>query len=206
MEVVDKLDSPINVVTSNDGTGRLFTVEQGGYILIVQDGEYLPEPFLDITTLLPDSVYHGAYTEQGLLGVAFHPNYAENGQFFVSYIDKQGDSVIARYNVMADNPNQADHTSEVKLIQVDQPFEDHNGGNIMFGPDGYLYIAFGDGGRPAQPNYFSQEPDLFLGKMVRIDVSSERYTIPDDNPYVDDPNFQPEIWALGLRNPWRLQL
>jgi glucose/arabinose dehydrogenase len=161
------------------------------------------EPFLDVTDLLLLRVSQGIYTEQGLLGLAFHPDYEKNGIFFINYSNTQGDSVVARYRVMPDNPDRADPASGVILLTVDDPFEDHNGGDLVFGPDGYLYIGFGDGGRPAEPNYNSQDPQKYLGKMLRIDVNADTYTIPPDNPFVNDPDYLPEIWALGLRNPWR---
>jgi glucose/arabinose dehydrogenase len=201
--VVDNLDSPLQVISPQDGTDRLFAVEQNGYILVIEDGSYGSVPFLDLTRQIPDSVYHGGYTEQGLLGLVFHPNYEENGQFFVSYINLEGDSVISRFTVSAEDPNRADPTSEEILLTVEQPFEDHNGGNIVFGPDGYLYIGFGDGGRPAEPNYYSQDPDVFLGKMLRLDVNGDPYSVPPDNPFVSDERVPAEVWALGLRNPWR---
>ncbi|MCL4238171.1 MAG: PQQ-dependent sugar dehydrogenase [Anaerolineae bacterium] len=203
VKVADNFDIPLGLFHAGDGSGRLFVVEQVGTILVIQGGQVLAEPFLDISALLPDSVYHGVYTEQGLLGLAFHPDYRENGIFFVSYTDRQGDSVLARYHVSADDPNRADPASAVTLLTVDQPFEDHNGGNLAFGPDGYLYMGFGDGGRPAEPNYYSQQPGLYLGKMVRLDVNAETYRVPDDNPFLDDPAYVPEAWATGLRNPWR---
>lgn len=203
VEVVDNLDNPLNVVHAGDGSGRLFAIEQTGFVLIVENGEFNPLPFLDISTIIPDNVYHGGYSEQGLLGIAFHPDYEENGIFFISYTDINGDGVIARYNVQPDNPNQANPNSAHILLTVDDPFPDHNGGNIAFGKDNYLYIGFGDGGNPFEPNYHSQDPATFLGKMLRIDVNAETYTIPEDNPFVNDANFLPEIWAYGLRNPWR---
>lgn len=203
-KVVGDFDNPTLITTANDGTDRIFVMEQTGFILVAENGTYRDTPFLDVSALLPLSVYGGSYTEQGLLGLAFHPNYIENGQFFISYTDVDGTSVIARYTVSADDPNVADANSAEIILTYPQPFEDHNGGHLAFGPDGYLYMGFGDGGRPAEPNYFSQEPDTLLGKMIRIDVdSASPYAIPDDNPFVDDPNFRPEIWALGLRNPWR---
>jgi glucose/arabinose dehydrogenase len=202
VRVIDeKFDSPLNVVSPGDGSGRLFVVEQTGFILVIQDESY--ETFLDISPLVPDSVYSGGYTEQGLLGLAFHPDYESNGIFFISYTNRDGDSVLARYTVDPQNPNHADPASGVILLTVDQPFEDHNGGNIVFGQDGYLYMGFGDGGRPAEPNYNSQDPQQYLGKLLRLDINAETYAIPPDNPFVDNPDYLPEIWALGLRNPWR---
>ena len=112
---------------------------------------------------------------------------------------------MARYQVRPITRTAPIPASGVILLTVDQPFEDHNGGDLVFGPDGYLYIGFGDGGRPAEPNYNSQDPKQYLGKMLRIDVNADTYTVPPDNPFVDDPAYLPEIWALGLRNPWRLQ-
>lgn len=212
VEVAGNLDSPVLITHAGDGSGRLFVVEQPGRILILENGVVRTDPFLDITDLVPRYTYSGGYTEQGLLGLAFHPDYENNGLFFISYSDLLGDSVIARYSVMPGDPYHADPTSAVRLLYVDQPFEDHNGGNIVFGPDGYLYIALGDGGRPAEPNYNSQDPGQYLGKMLRIDASTgpadpdpnaKAYTIPPDNPFLDQPEFLPEIWALGLRNPWR---
>lgn len=203
VKVADNFDNPLFVTSASDGSGRLFVVEQTGFILILQDSYLLPNPFLNISTLVPDEVYSGGYSEQGLLGLAFHPDFATNGFVFTSSINREGDSVITRYQVSNDNPNQLDPTSAEIVLTVDQPYPDHNGGNMAFGPDGYLYIGFGDGGKPAEPNYFSQEPNLFLGKLIRLDVDSLPYQIPPNNPFIDQPEFLPEIWALGLRNPWR---
>ena len=204
IEVTNNLNSPLGLVNAGDGSGRLFVLEQTGQIWILKDGQInFDQPFLDIADLLPLRVFEGIYTEQGLLGLAFHPDYENNGDFFINYTNTQGDSVVARYRVSADNPDRADPASGVILLTVDQPFEDHNGGDLVFGPDGYLYIGFGDGGRPAEPNYNSQDPQNYLGKMLRIDVNADTYTVPLDNPFVDDPAYLPEIWALGLRNPWR---
>jgi glucose/arabinose dehydrogenase/mono/diheme cytochrome c family protein len=203
IQVVDNLDSPLGLVNAGDESDRLFVLEQEGFVWIIEGGQLKPEPFLDITDLLPLRVYEGIYTEQGLLGLAFHPDYAENGLFFINYSNREGDSVVARYRVKPDNPDRADPDSAVILLTVDQPFEDHNGGDLVFGLDGYLYIGFGDGGRPAEPNYNSQDPQKYLGKMLRIDVNADSYTIPPDNPFVDNPDYLPEIWAMGLRNPWR---
>jgi len=166
--VADNFDSPLGMTHAGDGTGRLFILEQTGVVLVLQpDGTF--SPFLDLTTLVPESVYHGGYTEQGLLGLAFAPDYAESGLFFVSYINRAGQTEIARYQVQADDPNRADPASAHIVLNVPQPYPDHNGGHIVFGPDGYLYLGLGDGGRPSEPNYFSQQPDLLLGKMLRLD-------------------------------------
>jgi glucose/arabinose dehydrogenase len=176
-----------------DGSGRLFVIEKVGRIRIIQDGQLLPTPFLDITNRVGSSG-----NEQGLLGLAFHPHYAQNGRFFVNYTDKNGNTVIARFQVSSD-PNLADSSNEVKLLGVDQPFPNHNGGSLAFGPDGYLYAGLGDGGGAGDPFGNAQKTNVLLGKILRLDVdSAEPYAIPADNP------FGNEIWAYGLRNPWRI--
>lgn len=201
--IAEDFDSPLGVVRPPDNSGRLMVVEQQGLIFVVQpDGRTEPTPFLDISDLLPAGVFLGSYTEQGLLGMAFPPDYSASGRFYISYTNFEGDSVIARYNV-GTNPDEADTTSSQIILKVDQPFVDHNGGNIVFGPDGMLWIGFGDGGNVNEPNTRSLDPTLMLGKMLRIDVSGNEYTIPADNPFVGTPSTSPEIWASGLRNPWR---
>ncbi len=188
---VSGLERPVNLQA--DGSGRLFVIEKVGRIRIIQNGQLLPVPFLDIT----NRVGSGG-NEQGLLGLAFHPGYAQNGRFFVNYTNKNGDTVIARYQVTND-PNVADPTSEVKLLGVKQPFPNHNGGSLAFGPDGYLYAGFGDGGAAGDPFGNGQKTNTLLGKILRLDVdSAEPYAVPADNP------FGNEIWAYGLRNPWRI--
>lgn len=190
------------VYLTHAGDDRLFVVEQDGRIRIVQNGSLVDTPFLDI-----DDRVGSEANEQGLLSVAFHPNYAENGRFFVNYTNNNGHTVIARYQVRPDNPNQADPASEVILLTIDQPYENHNGGQIQFGPDGYLYIGMGDGGSQGDPQNNGQNPDTLLGDILRIDVNHEAnglaYTIPPTNPFLNDANYRPEIWAMGFRNPWR---
>jgi glucose/arabinose dehydrogenase len=196
--VVSGLNRPVDIQSAGDGSGRLFIVDQTGRIRIVQDGQLLPTPFLDIISKI-----RSQGSEQGLLGLAFHPNYAKNGQFFVNYTDRQGNTVIARYQVSVSDPNQADPNSEVRLIQVDQPFANHNGGGLAFGPDGYLYAGLGDGGSGGDPMGNGQSVETLLGKLLRIDVNSgDPYAIPADNPFASGGGL-PEIWAYGLRNPWR---
>ena len=176
-----------------DGSGRLFILEKVGRIRILQDGQLLEASFLDITDRVRSSG-----NEQGLLGLAFHPQYVQNGYFFVNYTDNNGDDVIARFNVSSD-PNLADPTSETILISVSDPFPNHNGGVLTFGPDGYLYAGLGDGGSQGDPFGNAQKTDNLLGKVLRLDVdSAEPYAVPADNP------FGNEIWAYGLRNPWRI--
>ena len=189
--IVSGLERPVDI--QHAGDERLFIIEKVGRIRVLQDGGLVDFPYLDIS----DRVGSRG-NEQGLLGLAFHPNYAENGLFFVNYTDKGGDTVIARYRVTAD-PNIGDPSSEVVLLRVSQPFGNHNGGGLDFGPDGYLYIALGDGGSAGDPFGNGQKLDTFLGKILRLDVdSAEPYAIPGDNP------FGNEIWAYGLRNPWRI--
>lgn len=189
------------------GDERLFIVEQAGVIRIINgDGSIVDTPFLDIS----DRVSSGG--ERGLLGLAFHPDYAQNGHFFVNYTYRPTESTlrtrIARFTVQTDTPNQADPISELTILEIDQPYDNHNGGQLKFGPqDGQLYIGLGDGGSANDPGNYAQNPDSLLGKMLRLDVDNssqaEPYTIPVDNPFVADPNTRDEIWALGLRNPWR---
>ncbi|MCU0491312.1 MAG: PQQ-dependent sugar dehydrogenase [Chloroflexaceae bacterium] len=199
-EVASGFTRPIHVTSAGDGSGRLFVIEQRGIVNIVREGQRLEQPFLDIEPLVGSSG-----NEQGLLSIAFHPEYASNGQFFVNYTNREGDTVVARYRVSAD-PNVADPGSATVLLTIDQPAANHNGGMMAFGPDGYLYIGMGDGGRAGDPWNNAQNLDALLGKMLRIDVNSENgepYAIPSDNPFVGQNGARPEIWAYGLRNPWR---
>lgn len=190
--------NPVEIAHPN-GDSRLFIVEQGGKIKIVNtDGTTNSTPFL---TLSPSILSIGG--ERGLLGLTFHPNYVSNGYFFVNYTNTLGNTVIARYSVSA-NPNLADTSSGTIIFIVNQPFPNHNGGSIKFGPDGYLYIGMGDGGSGGDPGNRAQNPNELLGKMLRIDVDSEiPYGIPPTNPYAESLTFRKEIWALGLRNPWK---
>jgi glucose/arabinose dehydrogenase len=194
--VVDGLQSPVHLTAPANDT-RLFIVEQPGRIRIVQNGALLPTPFLDITS----KVSSGG--ERGLLSVAFHPQYAANGTFFVNYTDTRGDTRIERYRVGADR-NRADPASAEPVLTVAQPFSNHNGGLAAFGPDGKLYVGMGDGGGGGDPQETGQDPLRMLGKLLRIDVDAARpYAIPADNPHAGGTNPLPEIWASGLRNPWR---
>lgn len=201
--VADGFAQPLFVTDANDDSGRLFVVEKGGAIRIIDDGTVLETPFIDLT----DQVLSDGY-EQGLLGLAFAPDYAESGLFYVDYIDLDGNTVVSRFSV-TDDPNVADAASEQVVLRQEQPFANHNGGMLAFGPDGYLYIGFGDGGSGGDPHGNAQRLDTWLGKILRIDVDpdavpeGETYAIPGDNPFVDEDGALPEIWAYGLRNPWR---
>jgi glucose/arabinose dehydrogenase len=195
--IADGFNRPLLVTHAGDGSGRLFIVEQDGRIWVNQEGVTLPEPFLDI-----DERVGSDSNEQGLLGLAFHADYEQNGFFFVNYTNIQGDTVVSRFQVSAD-AHLADAASELVLLQQNQPYANHNGGNIAFGPDGMLYIGFGDGGSQGDPHGNAQSPEIWLGKILRIDVNTgSPYAIPADNPFAAGGGL-PEIWALGLRNPWR---
>lgn len=189
------------LITAPAGDDRLFVVEQSGAIRILQrDGTTVPRPFLDISSLISNG------GEQGLLGLAFHPNYANNGRFFVNYTNRSGATVIAEFRVSGD-PAVASPGSRRTLMRIGQPFANHNGGMVAFGPDGFLYIGMGDGGSGGDPGNRAQNPRSLLGKLLRIDVNgragSRPYRIPASNPFRGRRGVPPEIAALGLRNPWR---
>lgn len=195
VEVVSGFERPVYLTHAGDK--RLFIVEQAGLVKIIQDGEVLPEPFLDVR----DKVTRG-HNEQGLLSIAFQPDAPR--YFFINYTGKDGGTThIERYQVSADDPNRADPASMENVLSIEQPYGNHNGGLLKFGTDGYLYIGMGDGGSAGDPENRADDLSKLLGKMLRIDVSALPYRIPPDNPFIDDPTAQPEIWAYGLRNPWR---
>ncbi|HET6467533.1 MAG TPA: PQQ-dependent sugar dehydrogenase [Geminicoccaceae bacterium] len=233
VKVADGFADPVNVASAFDGSGRLFVVERVGRIRIVdREGNVLPEPFLDLTTINPlGTDVQTGFVEQGLYSVAFHPNFSENGYFFVHYasLPFNGDGVIVRFTVDPESPDQvtADRANETAkvILRIPQPYYNHNGGEIAFGPnDGYLYISSGDGGWEGDPLEAGQDLTLWLGKLLRIDVDVEDrpYNIPDDNPLaqasderlmvlfgITEEEFstiktrsRPEIWAYGLRNPY----
>lgn len=202
--------SPVGMAAPNDGTGRIFVFEQGGKIKIVKNGKVNKDPFLDISSRLDG--LNIAYSEKGLLGMAFHPDYKSNGRFFVYYsapnklpkFDHK--SVVAEYKVSAANADQAD-MKEIIIMEILQPESNHNGGMLAFGPDGFLYIGTGDGGGANDEHGTignGQDLNTLLGKILRIDIHKEKpYGIPADNPFVGKSNHRGEIYAYGLRNPWR---
>ncbi len=197
--VAGGLVRPVSLTHAGDNSGRLFVIEQEGRIRIIdRNGNLLPEPFLDLT----DRV--SCCGERGLLSVAFPPTYTRSGEFFVNYTTLDKKTHISRFRVSSD-PNRADRSSEQVILAFDQPFANHNGGQMAFGPnDGYLYIGTGDGGSGGDPDNHAQRLNTLLGKILRIDVRvGATYTIPPDNPFINTPDARPEIWALGLRNPWR---
>jgi glucose/arabinose dehydrogenase len=192
---------PVGLYDPDDGTNRLFVLEQKGNIYVFENEKTTSERtlFLDLT----DQVTFGG--EMGLLGLAFHPNYAENGYFYVDYINTDRDTIISRFEVNDGDINKAEKESEKVILTVEQPFDNHNGGQIAFGPDGYLYIALGDGGSGGDPQGNGQNRKTLLGSILRIDIDSgEPYGIPDTNPFVGNTEgYREEIFAYGLRNPWR---
>lgn len=191
------LNRPIHL-TAPTGDARLFVAEQRGTIRIIQNGQLLPTPFLDLTSRV------SCCGERGLFSIAFHPNYADNGYFFVNFTDLNGDTRVERFKVSAANPNVADPDSVRPILFVDQPFDNHNGGQLAFGPDGMLYIGMGDGGGGGDPQGNGQNRTNLLGDLLRIDIDADSpYAIPPGNPYAGSTEFRQEIWASGLRNPWR---
>src|SRR5262245_46407711 len=195
--VADGFDHPLLLGTA-PGDPRWFVVEQPGRIRWIEDGRPSKAVFLDLTA----KVSYGG--ERGLLGLAFHPGYATNGFLYVNYTDRRGDTQVERYTVGADR-NSVDPASAKQILFVKQPYANHNGGMIAFGPDGMLYVGMGDGGSGGDPHGNGQNPHVLLGKLLRLDVDhGDPYAIPQGNPYRDRPAVgRPEIWALGLRNPWR---
>ena len=223
-KVAGGFTDPVNVVSPRDGSGRLFVVERPGIVKIVKDGEVMRRPFLDIKETVVSS-----FLEQGLYDMEFHPNFKNNGLFYVHYSDMwfNGDSFIVEYRASSDNPDRADLDSVRVVMQIEQPYSNHNGGELVFGPDGYLYIGSGDGGWEGDVLGAGQDLSTLLAKVLRIDVNTRTtekgYGIPQDNPFVTPlqqmvlfgvseerfaeihPNAQPEIWAYGVRNPVKMQ-
>lgn len=194
--VASGLASPVYATSPKDDP-RLFIVEQRGTVRILRGGKLLPAPFLDISGRISSG------GERGLLSIAFHPDYGANGHFYVDYTDPRGNTVISRFSVSA-NPDVADPGSEKPILNITQPFANHNGGHILFGPDGMLYVGMGDGGSGGDPYGNGQDRGTLLGDLLRIDVDhGDPYAIPPGNPFVGQPGMRGEIWAWGLRNPWR---
>jgi glucose/arabinose dehydrogenase len=194
-QVVSGVTNPVDLQNAGDGSGRLFIVEQPGQIRVLKAGQLLEAPFLDIRNRVGSNG-----SERGLLGLAFHPKFVENGYFYVNYTARDGNTRIARFTASGER---ADPASELALLSVQQPFANHNGGALAFGPDGYLYIGLGDGGSGGDPYDNAQSLNTWLGKILRIDVNTLEtpYGVPADNPFNDQRLS--EIWAIGLRNPWR---
>jgi glucose/arabinose dehydrogenase len=200
--VADGFARPTFLTHAGDGSGRLFVTDQEGRVHIVEDGVVQTRPFLDLSHLvITEDDYD---SEQGLSSIAFHPNYGENGLFYVTYTGLEGTGVIVRYQVSSD-PDVANPDSAMVLLAIEQPYENHNVNQVVFGPDSYLYIAVGDGGGDGDPEFNAQNLNSLRGKILRIDVDQgDPYEIPPDNPFVEDDQARPEIWSFGWRNPWRI--
>ena len=200
--VVDGLVAPLAITSAGDGSGRIFVVQQAGQIRIVRDGALVATPFLDIAGRISSG------GERGLLGLAFHPDYPGDPRLFVNYTDANGDTQVSSFTVDPGQPDAANANSEVKLLHIAQPFANHNGGAVVFGPDGFLYISTGDGGSGGDPLGNGQSLKTMLGKILRIDVdhtdANLAYAIPPGNPLVGTADALPEIFLYGLRNPWRI--
>ncbi len=202
-----RLRRPVVIANAGDGSNRIFFVTQQGVINVIPNDPSVEKTttFLDIESRV---VYKDKENEEGMLGLAFHPDYKRNGEFFVYYTttDAPHTSVVSRFRVSKNNPNQADPASEEELLRVAQPFWNHNGGALAFGPDGYLYIALGDGGAANDPQGNGQNLETLLGSILRINVDrkddGKNYSIPQDNPFVRHERARSEIWAYGLRNVW----
>jgi len=189
--IASGLTRPVDVQPADDGSGRLFIIEKPGYIRVYENGQLLDAPFLDITDRVNDNS-----NEMGLLGLTFHPDYEQNGYLYVNYTGSGGDTRISRFQASG---NVADPNSETMLMFIEQPYPNHNGGGLDFGPDGYLYAGLGDGGLAGDPHKNGQNKTAMLGKILRINVDNGNpYSVPADNP------FGNEVWAYGLRNPWRI--
>ena len=195
--IVSGLSSPLYLTSPPGDLNRLFIVEQTGAIRLIKAGVLLPTPFLDLSGRI------SAGGEQGLLGLAFYPDYATSGRFVVHYTDPAGDTHLSIFQVSSD-PDVADAASEQVILTADQPYPNHNGGQILFGPDGFLYLGLGDGGSANDPEGRAQDLGDLLGSILRVDVQSgTSYTVPADNPFVGQAGISPEVWSYGLRNPWR---
>lgn len=196
--VADGFRLPVFLTHAGDGSNRMFVVEKAGRIAILQNGKRLERYFMDISPLV-----RSTGSEQGLLGLAFHPNYETNGYFFVYYTNTDAKQVVVRYTVSASDPNVADLGSAKQVLYMDDRYANHNGGMLAFGPDGNLWIGTGDGGGAGDPLRSGQDTRTLLGKILRINVDEVPYTIPPDNPFADGQRGLPEIWSFGWRNPWR---
>ncbi len=202
-EIADGLTNGVGLANAGDGSNRLFAVQKTGEIIIWDGSTFLATPFLDLSSIVSNG------NEQGLLGLAFHPNYASNGYFYVNYTDLVGTTVVARYQVLAGDVNVADPSSALQILSIAQPSPDHNGGDIHFADDGFLYIATGEGGGGGVSP--AQDTANLLGKILRIDVNNDdfpldvtkNYAIPSNNPFAGAIPGADEVWLMGLRNPWR---
>ncbi len=196
-QVASGLNFPLYVTAPPGDASRIFIVEKGGTIRIVKDGALLPVPFLDITSLVSTG------SEQGLLGLTFDPQYGTNRRFVVHYTDVGGNTRLSTFLRSEADPDLADPATEQLVLSAEQPYPNHNGGQILFGPDGYLYLGLGDGGSGGDPQSRGQDLTELLGSILRLDLSAAPYVIPADNPFVGIAAARAEVWSYGLRNPWR---
>lgn len=205
-----RVSRPIVLTGAGDGSGRLFIASQTGEIYFIKESDSQVEEATLFMSLQEAVDYKDRENEEGLLGLAFHPQFSENGKFYVYYstIERPHVSIVSQFTTKAGNPNQGDPTSQVELMEIQQPFWNHNGGTLAFGPDGFLYIALGDGGKGNDPLQSGQDTSKLLGSILRIDVNNkadgQNYAIPADNPLVGKSNVWPEIYAWGVRNIWRM--
>jgi glucose/arabinose dehydrogenase len=203
LETVATLDGgPLAITSFGDGSGRLLVATKDGHVRILRDGALVADPMLDISSHVSNG------SEQGLLGIAVHPDFPDDPRIFVDYTDVEGDTVVASYRLDGANPDRLDPATAMTILAVDQPFSNHNGGGVVFGPDGYLYVGLGDGGAGGDTLEAGEHLDTLLAKILRLDIDSPSpdgapYSIPADNPFVDVAGARPEIWLTGLRNPWR---
>jgi glucose/arabinose dehydrogenase len=196
--VADGFERPLSITHAGDGSDRLFVVEQRGTVYVVRDGIVSDAPYLDVSDRTRVS------GERGLLGLAFHPDFATNGRLFVHYSDRGGTTVLSELRADGASADRVDASTERIVLTLEQPYGNHNGGQIAFGPDGYLYLGLGDGGSGGDPLDAGQDLGTWLGTILRLDVDgAEPYEVPRDNPFVGVAGALPEIWAYGLRNPWR---
>jgi glucose/arabinose dehydrogenase len=203
-EIMTGLTEPVFITNAGDNSARLFIVERAGQVLVYKNQALLSAPFLDIR-----SIVNSTGGEQGLLALAFHPNYGTNGQFYTVFTDQDGSLVLSRFTRSSNNPDLADPNSRITLLTIPHPVnQNHNGGTLAFGPDGYLYWSTGDGGGGGDLPNNAQNLNVLLGKILRIDLDHVdpglNYSIPPGNPFLGNPGARPEIWAYGLRNPWRI--
>ena len=197
--IADGFEKPVFVTSYPNDAKLLYVVEQAGVIKVIKNGDKIKQPFFDINNNVVNPSRPG--DERGLLGFAFHPKHITNGKFYINYMNNDGYTIVSEF--LVNSKLNADHNSERILLKLKQPYRNHNGGDIQFGPDGYLYISIGDGGKAGDPLNAGQDLNTLLGKIIRINVDQEPYGIPKSNPYYGQKDKRSEIWAWGLRNVWR---
>ncbi len=197
--IADGYKKPVFITSYPNNAKLLYIVEQAGLIKIINDGKKLSRPFFDINKRVVNPNRPG--DERGLLGFAFHPNHTNNGKFYINYMDNDGNTIISEFSTNSEL--RANHKSERIILKLKQPYGNHNGGDIQFGPDGYLYISIGDGGKAGDPLNAGQDLSSLFGKIIRIDIEQKPYGIPKSNPFFGQKDKREEIWAWGLRNVWR---